>query len=72
MPIFRDLAKVISKLIDKNAYTTLYPKLMNRNYRSTSFLKNDYQVPEDNSYIFIHLPKTGGMTFQNVLKRIKN
>ena len=70
MPIFRDLAKVISKLIDKNAYTTLYPKLMNRNYRSTSFLKNDYQVPEDNSYIFIHLPKTGGMTFQNIIKRI--
>lgn len=70
MPIFRDLAKVISKLIDKNVYTTLYPKLMNRNYRSTSYVRNDYRVPENNLYIFVHLSRTAGMTFQNVAKKI--
>ena len=70
MSILKDIAKMLSKVIDEQAMTNLYPNLINRNYNEKSFLRNDYEVDDNVEYIFMHIPKTGGMTLQNLLNNI--
>ena len=70
MSLIKDLAKFLAKILDDHSLSTIYPNIINRNYRAKFFLRNDYEVDEKCEYIFMHLPKTGGMTFQNLLKEI--
>ena len=70
MGIGKEISKVILKLIDGNTYSSYLPKLINRN--STKMNKNNYKVPTDYSYIFVHIPKTGGMTLNSVVDIINS
>jgi|TARA_B100000959_G_C14640419_1_gene484057 hypothetical protein len=68
MGISKEIVKLIVKNIDKYISTNFYPNLLARN--STLFCKNDYNIPKDIACTFVHLPKTGGVTFNSVLLKI--
>jgi len=70
MGIIRDIKKVVFKSIDRVCNTTFYPKLMINSSRSISFMRNNYKIPKDNLYIYIHVTRTGGMTFHNIAEKI--
>jgi len=68
MGFYKEISKFFSKIIDQNIYTSFYPKLIGRN--SSTMNKNDYKVPEDYEYIFIHVPKTAGTSFKSLIANI--
>ena len=68
MSIGKELSKIILKLFDRNIYTSFFPKLINRN--SSKMNKNNYKLSNDYSYIFVHIPKTGGMSLNSVVDEI--
>ena len=55
MSLQKEICKIFIKLLDKNIYSTFFPKLINRN--STIMNKNNYRVSKDFAYIFVHIPK---------------
>ena len=65
MSIYKELCKFFLKVIDQNIYSSFYPKLVNRN--STKMNKNNYKVSNDYEFIFVHIPKTGGMSVNSVI-----
>ena len=68
MSIYKDVCKFFLKIIDQNIYSSFYPKLINRN--STKMNKNNYKVSNDYEFIFIHIPKTAGMTVNSIIDEI--
>tara|TARA_B100001057_G_C22723389_1_gene900615 strand:+ start:451 stop:1167 length:717 start_codon:yes stop_codon:yes gene_type:complete len=68
MGFYKEISKFFSKIIDHNIHTSFYPKLIYRN--SSAMNKNDYKVPEDYKYIFIHVPKTAGISFISIIAKI--
>ena len=68
MTIYKELCKFFLKIIDQNIYSSFYPKLVNRN--STKMNKNNYKVSDEYAYIFIHVPKTAGMTVNSIIDEI--
>ena len=68
MPIKKEICKFLSRIFDKNIYTTFLPKLINRN--SSKMNKNNYKVPDECEFIFLHIPKTGGMTVNYIIDEI--
>ena len=68
MTIKKEFSKFFFKLIDSTAYTNFIPKIINRN--SSTMNKNDYKVSNQFDYIFVHIPKTGGMTFNSIISKI--
>ena len=68
MTIKKEFCKFFFKLIDTTAYTNFIPKIINRN--SSTMNKNDYKVSNQYDYIFVHIPKTGGMTFNSIIAKI--
>ena len=70
MPLQKEICKIFIKLLDKNIYSTFFPKLINRN--SIIMNKNNYRVSKDFAYIFVHIPKTGGMSINCIISKINN
>ena len=68
MSIKKEFSKFFFKLIDTTAYTNFFPKIINRN--SSTMNKNDYKISNEYDYVFIHIPKTGGMTFNSIISKI--
>ena len=68
MPIQKEISKFLLKILDKNIYTTFLPKLINRN--SSKMNRNNYKVPDECKFIFLHVPKTGGMTVNYIIDEI--
>ena len=68
MSIKKEFCKIFFKLIDTTAYTDFFPKIINRN--SSTMNKNDYKVSDEYDYIFVHIHRTGGMTFNSVISKI--
>ena len=68
MPIKKDIAKYLSKLLDVYVLTDFYPKLLDRNSKYNG--KNDYKIDDNTDYIFIHVPRTGGIAFSKILNII--
>ena len=66
--IKKEILKTIVKLFDKFLNTELHLRLVSEN--SEKFYKNSYDVKEYD-LIFIHIPKTGGTTFNFVLDELK-
>ena len=66
--IKKEILKIIVKLFDKFLNTELHLRLVSEN--SEMFYKNSYDVNEYD-LIFIHIPKTGGTTFNFVLDELK-
>lgn len=70
MSLSKEITKIIFKFLDKNLSSSFYPKLINRN--SSKMYKNNYKVSDDFDYIFVHIPKTGGMTLNNIIDSINS
>ena len=70
MSIRKDLVKFLLKNIDSELYSDFSAKLINRN--SSIMNKNDYKVPEEYDFIFIHVPKTGGMSINDAIDTINS
>ena len=68
MGIYKEVCKFFSKIIDRNIYSSFYPKLILRN--STKMNKNNYKVSDEYAYIFVHVPKTAGMTVNSIIDEI--
>lgn len=68
MPLHKEISKFLLRILDKNIYTTFLPQLINRN--SSKMSKNNYKVPDNCEFIFLHLPKTSGMTINFVIDEI--
>ena len=68
MGIYKEVCKFFSKIIDRNIYSSFYPKLIGRN--SSTMNKNDYKVSKDCEYIFVHIPKTAGTSFRSIISKI--
>ena len=68
MPLQKEISKFLLKILDKNIYTTFLPKLTNRN--SSKMNQNNYKVPDECEFIFLHVPKTGGMTINHIIDEI--
>ena len=66
--IKKEILKIIVKLFDKFLNTELHLRLVSEN--SETLYKNTYSVDEYD-LIFIHIPKTGGTTFNFVLDKLK-
>ncbi len=66
--IKKEILKTIVKLFDNFLNTELHLRLVSEN--SEKFYKNSYDVKEYD-LIFIHIPKTGGTTFNFVLDELK-
>ena len=66
--IKKEILKTIIKLFDKFLNTELYLRLVSEN--SEKFYKNSYNT-EEYDLIFIHIPKTGGTTFNFILDELK-
>tara|TARA_Y100000817_G_scaffold158527_1_gene123976 strand:+ start:86 stop:811 length:726 start_codon:yes stop_codon:yes gene_type:complete len=66
--IKKEILKTIVKLFDKFLNTEFHLRLVSEN--SEKFYKNSYDVKEYD-LIFIHIPKTGGTTFNFVLDELK-
>ena len=67
MGISKEIVKLIVKNIDKYTSTNLYPNLLTRN---STYYKNDFNIPKDIICTFVHLSRTGGITFNSVLSKI--
>lgn len=70
MSLYKEICKVFLKLIDQNTYSSFYPKMIGRN--SSIMNKNNYKVSNDYQYIFVHIPKTGGMSLNCIITKINN
>ena len=68
MGIKKEFCKIFFRLIDATAYTNFLPKIINRN--SSTMNKNDYKVSDEYDYIFVHIHRTGGMTFNSIISKI--
>ena len=68
MSIYKEVCKFFLKIIDQNIYSSFYPKLINRN--STKMNKNNYKVSNDCEFIFVHIPKTAGMSVNSIIDEI--
>ena len=68
MSIKKEFSKFFFKLIDTTAYTNFFPKIINRN--SSTMNKNDYKISNEYDYVFIHIPKSGGMSLNAIISKI--
>ncbi len=64
----KELLKIILKLFDKFLNTELYLRLVSE---SSSWSDNNSYSTKEFDLIFVHIPKTGGTTFNSFLDEVK-
>ena len=67
--ILKKVSPFIGKILDRLFFTSFFRRGLNFYYH---YDRNDYTIDNSNKICFIHLPKTGGKTIWNSLKKISD
>ena len=65
--LLKKVSPFIGKILDRLFFTSFFRRGLNFYYH---YDRNDYIIDNPNKICFIHLPKTGGKTIWNSLKKI--